>query len=515
MRSLSKAFVFLLLFLAAAVLYAQVDREELLRNPGPVTFYSYEGPVARIDSREQIRQIGVGLGQAIKGGASRAGETGRYFVIHSVSASDGSKLDADIFGLGPNAGVDHIRNLRSIIQGYLQAAYGYSERDAALLAEYTTIYNAVYRGDWGYFSGRYKSAVLGSLTQANAGLSVQYKEWPGKTLMLIPLGMGGLSAVDTSTISDSRVVEEMQKEDDKSVGQRQDMVDLKEREAEAAEQKAAEQRQTAQAKEEQVAAEKTQVEQQKQQAAEERRQLEEEKTAGTVTEQEAAKREEEIAKKEEEAEKKSEELGKEEEKIAEQKEEAAKQEEFAEKKAEEARQDRESIAQDQQTVIDRGDTPQGFFGAIIERQGSTLGRLVILDTSTRQEMRRSSVDTLSIRTVQFAGSKLLAIGGENRSGSAVRLVEVNSKNLEVIKWGEDDLHAGSLLWIDGSNLYAITANGDGSCNLGRFNTDLVLQAKSAITINPNATVIVQQGNLITQRANGSVALLNPMDLTEK
>jgi len=113
---------------------AQVDRSEL-DNLGPVEFLNYVGPYYRIDTRAQIRAIGYSLGLEIKAGAARAGATGRYFVINSVSAPDGFKLDADIFGLGVDVAVDHIRNLRLIIQGYLEAAYDYTERDAALLAE--------------------------------------------------------------------------------------------------------------------------------------------------------------------------------------------------------------------------------------------------------------------------------------------------------------------------------------------------------------------------------------------
>jgi hypothetical protein len=137
---------------AAISAHAQLDQGELERNQAPVRFFNYEGPTAVFNTREQIRQIGVGLGSAVRTG--RAGASNRYFVIHSVSAPDGNKLDADIFGLGADAGVDHIRNVRTMLQGYLQTAYNYSAADALLLAQYITVYNAVYRGNWDYFAGR-------------------------------------------------------------------------------------------------------------------------------------------------------------------------------------------------------------------------------------------------------------------------------------------------------------------------------------------------------------------------
>ncbi|MCL2271060.1 MAG: hypothetical protein FWC24_06940 [Treponema sp.] len=521
MNRFGKAMLLFFLVGITGVGYAQIDRGELEGSLAPVTFSNYEGPHARIETREQIRRIGVTLGQAIRAGAEQDGALNRYFVIHSVSAPDGNKLDADIFGLGANVGVDHIRNLRTIIQGYLQEAYGYSERDAVLLAEFISIYNAVYRENWGFFTARYKAAVIRHLEPKKVGLSTRYSEWPGMTLMLIPLntaGVGGISTIDTTAISDSRVIEELRKDDGRGIEQRREMVEFKEREAETAEKAAEAQREAIREEEKAIAGERIQLEREQQQTAEERRQLEEEKAQGTVTSEEAAKREEEISQREEETQQKSEELEKREEALVLQKEEAAKQEAFAEQKVEEAQQDRESIAQDQQSIIMErgGEHPQGLIGIVMERKDSTLGRLVAYDPATRKELRRSPLDTVYARTLTFVGGKLLAIAGENRGNSAVRLIEINIRTLEMEQQGDDDIHPNSLIWINGRDLYAITASlSDGTLNVGRFNADLALQAKSAIAVHPNAAVSIQQGDLLVQKTDGSTVLLNPMDLTER
>jgi len=518
MKSFSKAVFLSFIFLVAGVVYAQIDKGELEKNLAPVSFINYEGPHAKIETREQIRQIGVELGRAVKAGSAQTGATSRYFVIHSVSAPDGDKLDADIFGLGANAGVDHVRNLRTIIQGYLQEAYDYSASDAALLAEYITIYNAVYRGNWDYFQGRYKAPVIRNLTRDKAGLSVRYTEWPGKTLMLIPLGIGGLSSIDTTTITDSRVVEEMRKEDDLGVAQRRDMVDLKERESDAAAQQAARQRDAARNQERAVAENRSRVEQNRQQTAEDRKKLEEDKSQGNVTQQEAAAREKELAEQESDAQKESEQLDKQESELVLQREQAAEKDEFAEKKAEEARQERESIAQDQQAVINRSEQPQpqGLIGVLLEGNNAVLGRPVIIDPATRGILRRSQLSTVYARTITFVGGKILAIAGENQGNAAIRLIEINSRTLEMTKQGDVDMQAGSLIWVNGSDLYAITVDlASGTLNLGRFNTDLVLQAKSAIAVHANAAVSIQQGSILTQKADGSPVILNASDLKEK
>jgi len=516
-----KALFVLILFTGMAGIghAQQVDRGELQKNLAPVTFYNNEGPQARIESREQIRQIGAGLGQSVRARQARAGANNRYFVIHSVTAPEGDKLNADIFGLGSNAGVDHIRNLRTIIQGYLQEAYAYSTSDAALLAEYVTIYNAVYRGNWNYFSGRFKKPVVDNLNRDSAGLAVRYQEWPGKTLMLIPLNAGGLSSINTSAISDSRVVERMRTEDDRGIPQRQGMVDLKEREAAQAKKEAADKQEAAKAEAGAITKDRQSLEAEQKQIEKDKQSLEQDKASGKVTDEEAARKEADLARREADADKKSDALDQRESDLAAQRQDAAKQEQFAEQKQDEARQDRESIAKDQQEMLDLGLPPQGaiqgVISLVIERADATNGRLVSIDPATGQELRRSALNTVYVRTLTILNNRVLAIAGENRGGGAVRLIEINPRSLEMVNQGDDDLHPGSLIWVSGSDLYIITANKDNTFNLGRFNADLKLQAKSKTNIHPNAMVSVQQGFVLTQNKDGKSVILNSRDLTEK
>ncbi|MCL2196291.1 MAG: hypothetical protein FWB77_01620 [Treponema sp.] len=508
-RVLIAAFIFITITVTG---FAQVNRDELQDLP-PVVFINYEGPHARLDTREEIRQIGVVMGRVIsereRGNAStlaamsqeqkntysyefQAGSVNRYFIIHCVSGSEGSKIDADILGLGVDTSVDHIRNLRVIIQGYLQAAYNYSERDAALLAEYITIYNAVYRGHWDYFTERYKNQVMGNLTKDKVGLSIRYDEWPGRTLIVIPLGIGGLSSIDTSTISDSRVIEEMRKEDDQGIPQRQGMVNLMEREAAQADRQAQRERQEVRQEERQIANERQQVAQERQRA---------EEAGDAKAQQEAAKKEEALDRREEA--------------LDQRREEAQKLQDFAEQKSDEAQAQRQEIARDQQAVIAQ-EPAGGIFGISIEKTDPTyMGRLNRFNPADGNLIRKSPLNTVHTRTVTFIGGRILAIAGENTGQGAVRLVELNQNSLEMARQGQDDILTGSLLWVNGNDLYAITTNlSTGECYLGRFNTNLELQAKSIIKVHTGASVTIQQGKLLTQNTDGSPLILNPMDLTE-
>ncbi|GBU28127.1 hypothetical protein R84B8_01685 [Treponema sp. R8-4-B8] len=474
----------IILTVIAVMGYAQVNRDELQDLP-PVVFINYEGPHARVDTREEIRQIGVGLGRQISG-KTDAGTSNRYFVIHCVSGAEGNKIDADVFGLGVDTGVDHIRNLRVIIQGYLQTAYDYSEKDAALLAEYITIYNAVYRGNWDYFTNRYKALVMSNLTKDKVGLSIRYDEWPGRTLIVIPLGIGGLSSVDTSTLTEPKVIEEMRKEDDQSIPQRKEMVNLMEREASKAEQQAKTQRES--------------IKEDEKQLAQDRQKVQEEQAQGKITPEEAKRTEEQLDKRAEE--------------IDQRKEEAKKTEDVAAQKTEEAQQQRQEIAKDQQAAIAQ-DT-SGVYGITIERTSPVvMGRIVRINPTDLKEIKRSPLDLVHVRTVTFIGGRVLAIAGENKGQGAVRLVEINPSSLEMARQGNDDIKAGSLLWVNGSDLYAIVIDLEkNKCYIGRFNTNLEVQAVSSVAVHPESTVTIQQGQLLTERENGSALLLNPTDLTE-
>ena len=534
-------FILMVLVLAGIATsgHAQVvDRAELERGQAPVTFINFEGPHARIDTLEQIRQIGVVLGQAVAGGATRTGALNRYFVFHLVSEPEGDKLDADIFVVGSDAQVNHIRNLRVIIQGYLQAAYNYSASDALLLAQYITIYNAVYRGNWAHLVERYKTLVIEYLEQERAGLSVRYDEWPGRTMMVIPLITELWDPlVDAGAMAnDERILDEMRGRDDMGIPERQDMVGLLEREAYEAEQRAIAERERIREEEERIAQERLDAERERQAADQERLAIEQERQQIEQERQqleqfqrdpetqrrldELAQRERELDQRERELDEWERELDRREQQLLEdeaalnaRREMADRLEEHADLRNEQAQQGRELIAEDQQIILDRVHAQPGVLTSTIERQG--MGRVIRIDPETGEILRQSQMSTIQVRTLSFVNNRLIAIAGENVGAGAVRLVEINLGDLTMARQSDDDIHQGSLLWINGNDIYAITVDlGNNNHFIGRFNSELALQARSEITVHPNAKVMIQQGRLFTQRADGSPLMLDPITLTD-
>ena len=274
----------------------EVDQAELesAGSADSIVFINYNGPHAVIDSLEAIKAIGSNLGNQIADRTEQlttAGEQNRYYVIHAVDPQITTGLDADIIMLGSNAGVDHIRNLRYIIAAYLQAAYGYDERDAQTLAVFTTVYNAVYRGNLDYYTSKYKPIVSSYLTKENVGLSTNYADWPGQTQIVIPLSDPtgtSLGTIDTSVISDKNVVDSMREnEDDMGVDTRKDMVDMKDREADQLEGQAEEAQQDAAEAQQQADIEKQQLEQEEQKLRDEQKKLEQSQKEAAAAEQAA------------------------------------------------------------------------------------------------------------------------------------------------------------------------------------------------------------------------------------
>jgi hypothetical protein len=384
-----------------------------------------------------------------------------------------------------------------IIQGYLEGAYNYSERDAALLAEYITIYNAVYRRDLDFFNSRYKNPVMVNLTRERVGISVRFDEWPGQTLIIIPLGSvraGLLSAIDTSALTDSGVINLLREDPDMGLNTRREMVDLLERQAEEAAQQAETRRETIRQEEQRLTQEIAQIQQQL------AMQIQQNPEQAAELQRQAEQRQREIEQQQQE--------------LGTQRQEAEQAEQYAEQKADEAQAERYRIAEDQQSRIGQVSPPEpeGVLGTTILVPNTSLGRLILINPINGQESRHSPISTVNTRSLTLINGRIIAIAGENRGNSAIRLVEFDNKTLEMVKQGNDDISPQSLIWVNGADLYAIVIIGNNSY-LARFNSELDQQARSSSAIHPFAAVTFSGTYIITQRSDGSALLLNLGDLS--
>jgi len=492
---------------------SQVNEPELKSVSDTVEFINYVGPHTRIDSLSAIKEIGSSSGRIIARSRSSymtSGDSGKYYVIHAVDPKEKGKFDADILFIGKNAAVDHIVNLRRIISAYLSAAYDYSERDADTLAVFITVYNAVYRSNIDYFKSRYKTIVTKNLTEKLCGLSVRYDEWPGRSQIVIPLAdvNGGLSTVDTSAISDRRVVESMKEDDDRNIESRKQMVDIKEREAD----NASEQAQSAQrrATDEQK---KLEEEQKKNETAQKEAEAAREKAEQNPNDKKAQA---EAEKKEQAADEQQKKTDEQAERTQQAKDEASEAQARADKKETEAQQERKDIAKDQQEVIDR-DAANARAGAVYGMQltdeRELLSGLVKVNSKTGEVIRASPVTFIRDRTYYSVGGGFIAIAGKNVGNGTVKLVILDSDNMEIIKESNETVSENSVLARDGKDYYCIIRDGS-DWVLAKYDETLKLLLKSKVPLMQSSPVSVSDSAIVVTGKNGRIKLLAKSDLSE-
>ncbi len=509
-------------FSAAAL---EVDQQELesVSAADTIVFVNYTGPHAVIDSVDQIKGIGSSLGNVIASdpAAAEAGLSSRYYVIHAVDPNIAAGLDADILILGENATVDHIRNLRRIIAAYLSSAYGYTEKDAETLAVFITVYNAVYRGDTASFSAKYKPAVTKHLSAEKAGLALNYQDWPGKSQIVIPLAnpAGGLGTVDTTIISDKQVVQSMREEEDKGVDVRKDMVDIKEREADvAAEQAADAQKQAAQAAVKQKEEEQKQTQAVKEaETAQKQAETAQKEAAANPDDAQAQQRAAETAAEAETKRQAAEAQtakAEEQKQIAEEKRTtAAEQQAAADKKREEARTDRTEIAKDQQQLIAETAEPPVNAAYGLKMLDDTFSVMVKLNAATGQVIRQSPVTVVRGRTLLPAGENYMAVAGQTGGNAAVKLVLLDTVNMEIVAESKEQAAEKSVLIRDGNDFYAVVQDQTGWI-VGKYDAALSLTLKSKITVHPATPIVVTDAGICVTDTAGNAKLLKKTDLTE-
>ena len=525
-----KRFVlFSMLFLVFFSLNALEVNQPELESVGKDTieFINYTGPHTVINTKDEIAGIGSALGEKVAPNVANKYETGdnsKYYVIHAVDSSVTTGLDADILILGKNANVDHIKNLRSIISSYLVSAYGYSKADADTLAVFITVYNAVYRNDLDTYKSKYKEVVTKNLTKENCGISVNYKDWAGKTQLVIPLLNpvdGGLSTIDTTIISDSTVIESMQEEDERGVDERKNLVDIKEREADVAQEEAKEAQKEAtvakqevtKAKEElkQVEEEKKAVEKELEEAKEELAENPTDKKAQEAV-KEAEKKVEEVEEKVEEAVAKVEEKVEEAEKKAEEAKEA---QSFADKKLTEAQTERSEIATDQQKNIADAKAEAKMvttYGLQLVDSSNLLSKLVFVDVETGKIVKSSPVQVIRNRSIVSTGNGFAAIAGDTGENQAIRLVILDSENLEIVSQTEEDVAPNAVLVSADNYLYTVVKSTSGFV-VAKYSNDLRLQAKSTLKVMETTPITVTDKGIVVTDSYGAVKLLSKSDLS--
>lgn len=531
------------LMITFSLFAVEVNKSELEKtyNDSTIEFINYTGPHKIIESIQSIRGIGSSIGQNISKNTTEGGTFGneKYSVIHAVDENQKDKLDADIIVIGKSATVDHITNLRRIISGYLVSAYNYSEADADTLSVFITVYNAVYRGKIDTFTEKYKDIVIQSISEESCGLSVNYKDWPGNSQIIIPLydiRDGGLSTIETSVISDTQVVKSMKEDDDRNIDSRKEMVDLKERESDEAEEKAQAAQKEAVAEQKKLNEEKqktqeaiTEAETAKKEAEDARKEAvdarkaadenpddEEAQTAAVEAENMAEEKAMFAQEKEEELEDQKQKESEQQIKVIQAKEEAKEKQAVADKKQTEAQSERKEIAKDQQIVQkeeERKAASPYSFGIILTDDKAVLSRLVKFNTETGEILKSSPVTVIRNRTVFNTEEGFIAIAGENSAKGAVRLIVLDSEKMEIINESDFIVAENSVLVQDGSDYYCIISENK-KFFVVKVDDTLTVHLKSQIEVKESTPITVTDKGIVVTDTKGKLKLLSKNSLSE-
>ncbi|MEW5816169.1 MAG: P83/100 family protein, partial [Spirochaetota bacterium] len=475
----------------------------------------------------------------------------KYTVIHAIDPFVSEKLDASIFIIEKDAQVDHIRNLRLMIAGYLETYFEYSLKDSILLAEFITYYDAVFRGKFDYFKEKYKEIVLNHLTPERVGLAISYKEWPGNSLLVVPLTEGAqkgkLSSLQTDALTEKEVIAKMKTEEDMGVEKRSDMVDLKERQVEEAQRDITAEKQAAEQAEQKISVQVKEVLEQKQQIEEEKKQVQQLAAAGTSPEK-VERKQEEIKKKEEEVKKQEEKIVQEKAAVEEEKQAIAEKEEKIASREQAIQAERKDVASDKEKLLEKQKAseqaaarevkkseekkPEEVVAVVEERKptvaledtsgmlsfvgiskpadGST-GKIILYNPKTRRIVKESSLNTIRERHFDIFESNILVIAGTD---TGVNLVLLDGASLEIKTKGSDSIFESSIVKINGPDIFAVVKDGSGWV-IGKFDRNLSLKTRSNLKVEPYTAMIIKDGILFVQADNGEIISLNAGDFTKQ
>jgi hypothetical protein len=491
---MKKALISILVFISVLGLYAQDVAEQELRSVDrEIVFVNYEGPYDRIDTADEIKGLGWYLASVIAQNKERASFLLKYSVTRAVDPKEEGKFDSDIFSIDRDAKVDHIDNVRRILAGYLEGAFDYTAEDARTLARFTTIYNAVYRGDVEYFSEKYKAAVMFYLSAQNAGLSTKYFEWPGATKMLIPLtveaGKGVLGSLSTTELTEEKVIEEMRQQEDMGLEDRKDMVELKEREVEEQMDQLDEQKADLQEAEEELAESREDLEKARTQEEKERQEREVAEREREVREREAAVADTEarIATKEEE--------------IAEEREQI-----IADERAQDQRPRRS-----QEGAFVFSDQLYYLKSRPRAGDGTVTGTLHILDPVAVDVQTTSPVSHIRGRTFYFFKNAILVVGHESSASSPARLMLLEPLTLKETTRSWEEIYPESYILLQANSIYAVFVSG-GEHRLGRFDEALQLISQSEEAVDKDSAFFLFGDKVYINSAGRDILVLNRDDL---
>lgn len=188
MNSFVKFFLIYTL-LTSSFIYSQ-DKAKLgeseIRDSEKIRFTNRSNARAAENVKRQNDSIGKKLSEMIESEPTKTHDY-KGISVRRVFADKDGQYGGDIISLEPESTFGHINSLYRILTSYISNSFGYSEDRADIIALYVLYYNAMHRNQKSYFKSKYTDELLDILRPSSTGIGKTYKEWPGKTQIVIPL----------------------------------------------------------------------------------------------------------------------------------------------------------------------------------------------------------------------------------------------------------------------------------------------------------------------------------------
>lgn len=444
---------------------------------------------------------------------------------------------ADILTIDPKANFAHINAIQRIIAGYTQRAYEYTPADSETISKFILYYNARFRGKSETLKGKYAEAVLAALKPETAGIDRVYRNWAGRTQIIIPLVKNvvrpGKTDVNTGEIkkeTDNAKKDEKKQltdlenrrkdETDKKLDQKQDQLKKEEQKIDQ--------------KKEDIRRQQEDVKQQKEDTGKKIQELQRDpvKNADEIKKQE--QKQEELKKTEQDLKKQEEQVKKDETQNKQEQQEVKDQKEqkpetktdsqpTKDEKIDTLKKENEELKKQQEEKEQKSENVVGekilFLRFLkIHSEGHYSNELWMLDPKKDDTLFKSPYANICGREFKVIdGQGVLVIGYEGTADNSREhlLAMLDSEKLALKTKSKENIYWRSPLILNQGKIYAFEVK-EGQYYLSRFNPDLTLDARSSLPISGDSdiTFYVEKIYVTGKEQNGATTIMvfNKADL---
>lgn len=450
--------------------------------------------------------------------------------IFRVFDANKERYGADVIVLGPKTDFGHILAIQRVIAGYLERAFEFKPEQAETMSLFIIYYNAEIRSRPELIEKSFSDAVIAKLDAKKAGIDRSYKNWPGKTMILIPLRKNVVRP-DKADIDREEIKKET--EDNKDVKKdEKDALDKVDAERTKDDQTKLDQKKSElEIKQEQIDQQKKDLEKKEQEftkdlvdTGKKLEELRKDPVKNAVEIKKEEQKQQDLAKKQEEVKKQQEEVKKQEQTVTQEKKEVqeqktdnpSRQEEkkdqststtdttkTEEQKKEEVKKD-ETIAnlqkekEELQKEIEKKEELSE--NVVLEKilfmrvqsieKGHYSNELWYVDTNKDDTLFRSPFTKICSRdfvAVPDQGVMVAGYAGDSHEQSDHFLVLLDPENLEFKKQSNESVFWNTPMILRDGKIYAVESF-NGQYFLSRFNPDLTLDARSSEGMSPHSEI---------------------------